>query len=79
MLPVTMRAASPEDAQQIAPMHLSCWHEAYAGLVPQRCLDDLDVQDRVARWRERLALVGCTTTVALAPRTPGRTVDRRPA
>lgn len=62
---MTMRTASPDDAQQIAPMHLSCWHEAYAGLVPQRCLDDLDAQDRVALWRERLARAGDTTKLAL--------------
>ena len=65
MASVTMRVASPEDANLIAPMHLSCWHEANAGLVPQRCLDDLDAQDRVARWRERLARPGDVTTVAI--------------
>lgn len=65
MRPVTRRAAWPEDAQNIAPKHRSGWHEAYAGLVPQRCLDDLDAQERVARWRERLARAGDTTTVAL--------------
>jgi len=65
MASMTMRVASPGDAQLIAPMHLSCWHEAYAGLVPQRCLDDLDAQDRVARWRARLERPGDVTTVAV--------------
>lgn len=65
MPPVIFRAASPEDAHLIAPMHLSCWHEAYAGLVPQRCLDDLDAQDRVAQWRSRLERRGDVTTMAV--------------
>jgi GNAT superfamily N-acetyltransferase len=65
MPPVVYRAASQQDAQQIAPMHLSCWHEAYAGLVPQRCLDDLDAQDRVAQWRGRLERQEDATTIAV--------------
>jgi len=63
--PVTFRAAAPQDAHLIAPVHRSCWHEAYAGLVPQRCLDDLDRQDRVAHWRARLERPDHVTTIAV--------------
>lgn len=53
MLDVTLRQATPDDAAAIAPMHLARWHDAYSGLVPRRCLDDLDRQDRCGRWRVR--------------------------
>lgn len=62
---VTMRLALPQDASMIAPMHVSCWREAYAGLVPQRCFDDIDGQDWVAHWRRRLERPEDVTTVAL--------------
>lgn len=65
MTEVTVRSASVADAEAIAPMHRSCWHEAYTGLVPQRCLDDLDRQDRVARWRDRLTRAEDGTLVAV--------------
>ena len=59
-----LRTATPEDAEAIAPVHLACWHEAYTGLVPQRRLDELAAQDRVATWRERLQRPEDTTVIA---------------
>lgn len=44
---------------------MASWLDAYSGLVPQRCLDDLAAQDRVAVWQERLARVRDATTIAL--------------
>lgn len=62
---VTLRVALPEDAARIAPVHRVCWHDAYTGLVPQRCLDELDVMDLVAVWRDRLEQPGLFTSIAL--------------
>lgn len=64
MQTVRLRAALPEDAARIAPVHRVCWHQAYTGLVPQRCLDDLDAMDLVAVWQGRLDQPGLATTVA---------------
>ncbi len=65
MLDVTLRQATPDDAAAIAPMHLACWHDAYSGLVPRRCLDELDRQDRCGRWRLRLEQPSDVTTIAV--------------
>ena len=62
---VEVLTATPDDADRIAPVHRLCWHEAYTGLVPQRCLDDLDKQDRVAVWRRRLEQAEDSTHVAV--------------
>ena len=61
---VSVRRASVSDAAIVAPFHLQCWHEAYAGLVPLDFLDHLDRQDRVQRWRDRLSRNGDTTLLA---------------
>ena len=34
-----VRRADVDDAAAIAPFHLRCWHEAYAGFVPRTALD----------------------------------------
>jgi len=65
MADVRLRAALAGDAARIAPVHRVCWHQAYIGLVPQRCLDDLDVMDLVAVWRGRLEQPGLATTIAV--------------
>lgn len=57
--------ASVADAQEIAPFHLACWRDGYTGLVPKRCLDDLDGEDSVGKWTERLSRGEDTTTVAV--------------
>lgn len=62
---VRLRVALPDDAAAIAPVHRVCWHQAYTGLVPQRCLDDLDAMDLVAVWRGRLEQQGLATTIAM--------------
>jgi ribosomal protein S18 acetylase RimI-like enzyme len=46
-----IRPASPDDAGQIAVVHVRSWQATYRGLVPQDYLDGLDPADRVARWR----------------------------
>lgn len=61
---VEVLTATPDDAERIAPVHRACWHEAYSGLVPQRCLDDLDKQDRAAAWRRRLEQAEDSTRIA---------------
>jgi GNAT superfamily N-acetyltransferase len=61
---IQLRRATIDDAPLIAPVHLACWFAAYSGLVPQQFLEDLARQDRVQRWRQRLARCDDVTTVA---------------
>jgi GNAT superfamily N-acetyltransferase len=63
----TIRPAEPADAEALAPLHTAVWVEAYTGLMPQQVLDDLHrrpLEERVQRWRERIAWPHGTTWVA---------------
>jgi GNAT superfamily N-acetyltransferase len=51
----SLRAASPDDAQPIAAVHVATWRDAYAGLLPDEMLAGLDVGEWAGRWRGRLA------------------------
>ena len=52
----TIRRAVPDDAEQLTLVHLDCWDEAYAGLVPQDVLESRrdNVPERIAFWRRTL-------------------------
>jgi GNAT superfamily N-acetyltransferase len=53
---VTIRRASAADAEPLTHLHLDCWDDAYAGLMPQEVLDARreDVPARIERWRRIL-------------------------
>lgn len=53
--PGLIRPAVVADARPIAAVHVAGWRSAYAGLLPAEMLAGLDVGQRAARWRERLA------------------------
>lgn len=54
------RVPTVADAADIARLHVASWREAYAGIVPQAVLDNVDMADRIARWQEHLAGEGVT-------------------
>jgi ribosomal protein S18 acetylase RimI-like enzyme len=49
-----IRAATPDDATDLAKLHVDSWRAAYAGLVPADHLRKLDYEKRSARFREGL-------------------------
>jgi ribosomal protein S18 acetylase RimI-like enzyme len=51
----TVRPASPEDAGEIAAVHVVTWQDAYAGLLPDDFLAGLDVNERAGHWRTRIS------------------------
>ena len=51
---VTIRRAEAGDAAAIAAVHVTAWHEAYAGLVPARMLSAFSVARRTRRWHRIL-------------------------
>ena len=76
---------APEDAEELARLHVLVWQQAYAGLMPADHLAGLDVAAFAERWRRRLAgeLPGTTWVardeeglVAFASSGPGRDADR---
>jgi L-amino acid N-acyltransferase YncA len=50
-----IRRALAADAATIAAIHVAAWRETYADLFPPEALALLDVAERAAFWRERLA------------------------
>lgn len=63
---LTLRDARPEDAAEVAGVHVRSWQAAYRGLLPDGYLDGLRAEDRAARYT--FHLIGPddpATTVAL--------------
>jgi GNAT superfamily N-acetyltransferase len=52
---IRISSASYEDLPEIARIHVAAWKQAYVGQVPQAHLDNLDVADRLRRWREQFS------------------------
>ena len=53
---VKIRKATPEDAPQIAEVHIRSWRQAYKGIIHQSYLDNgLDVTKRTRAWQENLS------------------------
>jgi ribosomal protein S18 acetylase RimI-like enzyme len=50
-----IRRACASDAAAIAAVHVAAWREAYEGLLPERVLGALSVEDRSRRWRRIMA------------------------
>ena len=45
-----VRAATPDDACEVASIHVRAWQVAYRGLLPQEYLDGLRPEDRARRY-----------------------------
>lgn len=52
--PVTIRPATPADADAIGEIHVLSWQAAYAGLVSATYLDSMSVPSRQRTWRDKL-------------------------
>ena len=52
---MTVRLATPDDADALADAHIRGWQTAYRGLVPDAILDGFSMERRVAWWRTTLA------------------------
>ena len=55
---VAVRPPLPDDAAALALAHVRAWQTAYRGLMPQRYLDSLVVEERTESWRRRLSNQG---------------------
>ncbi|MEH0110937.1 GNAT family N-acetyltransferase [Tersicoccus sp. MR15.9] len=60
-----IRAATVQDADGIAAVHVRSWQQTYAPLVPPGALDDLDPVPRAAMWRRVMGEPENTVLVAL--------------
>lgn len=50
--------ASPDDAEAIAWVRVTCWQETYRGLLPDEYLDRLSFESKLKIWQEALASQG---------------------
>jgi RimJ/RimL family protein N-acetyltransferase len=62
-----VRAATVEDAKEIAQVHIVSWRAAYRGLLPQSLLDGLSVERRTAQWRQSIPSGALDIQVAATP------------
>jgi ribosomal protein S18 acetylase RimI-like enzyme len=62
---VNVRSAQSRDARAIAEVHVASWRAAYRGIVPDRVLDGLTVDEREARWQDQLEDGGSLILVAV--------------
>ena len=47
---LSVRLAEPNDAMEVAGVHVRCWQRAYRGLFPDEYLDGLRPEERAARY-----------------------------
>ena len=46
---------TPADVEEIARVHVQCWQESYAGLLPDDFLKNLSVDEKIAQWRQTVS------------------------
>lgn len=61
---IRFRRATPADADTIGAMHVQAWREAYAGLMPDAVLADLNPKQRAAMWQGIIAEGGGAVQLA---------------
>jgi len=66
LLDLTIRPAIADDAHAIAEVHIASWRHAYAGVVDEAFLSDLDVERRTDEWAARLAEISHRTMILVA-------------
>jgi ribosomal protein S18 acetylase RimI-like enzyme len=58
----------PDDAEELASVHVQTWREAYGDLLPERFYDDGSREGRVVMWSGRLSGGGSVERVRVARR-----------
>lgn len=62
----TIRRAAAGDARAIARVHVECWRSAYAGIIPDRVMVDMSVDDKASFWRSLLLRAGSGEAVLVS-------------
>ena len=63
---ITLRRATPEDAEAIARVRIDGWRRSYKGLVPQASLDAMSVPASLPLWQRVLDAPGDVASVFVA-------------
>lgn len=59
------RKARPEDAEMIAALHVTSWHETYGTLLPKAEIDRYDIASRRTLWQT--ALTAARSRIGVIP------------
>lgn len=51
---IRIRRARPEDARGIAAVHVESWRSAYAGILPDRVMVQMSVDQKAVSWRRQI-------------------------
>ena len=62
----TIRRAVPGDARAIARVHVESWRSAYAGILPDRVMVEMSIDDKAAFWRRMVLRAGSRQAVLVA-------------
>ncbi len=65
-LTATIRRATRGDARAIARVHVESWRSAYAGIIPDRVMVDLSIDDKALFWRRMVERAGTRGAVLVA-------------
>lgn len=63
---VLIRPAIPGDARAIARIHVETWRSTYAGMLPDRVMVRMSVDNKTAAWRTMIARRGTRETILVA-------------
>ena len=63
---VTIRRAIAADAEAIARVRIDGWRQAYRGLVPQKALDAMSIDESLPMWQRALAAPSDRASVFVA-------------
>ncbi|MBV9571781.1 MAG: GNAT family N-acetyltransferase [Alphaproteobacteria bacterium] len=55
---ISVRQALPGDAAEVARVYIESWHDAYAGILPNRLLCAMTTRGQTARWRAAIGARG---------------------
>jgi ribosomal protein S18 acetylase RimI-like enzyme len=69
-----IRQATLADAHAIASIHVDSWRSTYRGLVSDDYVDNLRLEDRLARWEQLLSFQQSGTFAYVAEDAPGQVV-----
>jgi ribosomal protein S18 acetylase RimI-like enzyme len=69
-----IRRAVPGDARGIARVHVETWRSAYAGILPDRVVVQMSVDDKAAAWRHLIQRQDAVDAVIVAEMDDGTIV-----
>ena len=65
-LTVTIRRAAPGDSRGIAAAHVETWRSAYAGILPDKVIVQMSIDEKASAWRRMIGQQNAVETILVA-------------